>query len=210
MPDIRTSVEGKRGCGYRKPGGLYIVAGEAWRECDKLPIVLTVCPTCHAGIKPSRGWTWINPRPLVPETKCSTPGCVLSPPPEKAGLLWIGESFYSRPIDWLREANTMGVSRRIAAVPRGFKVGETLVLVAHRKGRIRPGHAPEFPDVDVQGVYDPTIFAAFVPQRIEYVVKAGDSLKKLEALEKRGISLVRVVREGEPIALDLEESHATA
>lgn len=52
----------------------------------------------------------------------------------RAGLLWIGEQFYKSPAAFTEEADRMGISRRIAAVPRGFKVGETWILLAHPKG----------------------------------------------------------------------------
>ena len=52
----------------------------------------------------------------------------------KAGLLWIGEQFYPTPGEFTREAEELGISRRISAVPRDFKLGETWVLFAHRKG----------------------------------------------------------------------------
>lgn len=54
------SCEAKRGCGYRKVGGLYIVSGALSEPCHRLPVPLHVCPTCHAGIKPTRGWTWVG------------------------------------------------------------------------------------------------------------------------------------------------------
>lgn len=46
MATVRTSVEGARGCGYRKAGGIYLVSGGIPRPCGKLPIPLTTCPTC--------------------------------------------------------------------------------------------------------------------------------------------------------------------
>jgi hypothetical protein len=58
--NIETRVESKRGCGYRKPGGLYLVSGGFAKTCYKLPIGLTVCPCCNQGIKPARGFTWIS------------------------------------------------------------------------------------------------------------------------------------------------------
>jgi hypothetical protein len=51
----------------------------------------------------------------------------------KAGLLWIGERFYKTPGEFSSEANELGISRRISAVPREFKRGETWVLLAHPK-----------------------------------------------------------------------------
>ncbi len=58
--DIKISIESKRGCGYRKAGGLYLV-GESFGEgCHRLPFDLTLCPLCGHGIRPSRAWTWIE------------------------------------------------------------------------------------------------------------------------------------------------------
>ena len=203
---IETRIEGKRGCGFRKAGGLYLVSDALGRACGKLPLTLTVCPCCGAGIKPSRGWTWVDADKLFADRPCthdlesrsghgvSIPeacyGCPLSSPLGRAGLLWIGESFYKTPEDWVAEANRMGISRRIAHVPTDFVLGETWVLLAHRKAiRIDRGSG----HVD----FASGIFRVFQPQRIEYVVKASDPQHKLDLLEKRGITLVRVQKPDE-------------
>jgi hypothetical protein len=68
--EIKTVVEKKRGCGYREPGGLYLRTDGIGRVCGALPIELTVCPTCSQGIKPARGWTWINIAALVEVRGC--------------------------------------------------------------------------------------------------------------------------------------------
>ncbi len=108
---------------------------------------------------------------------------------QTAGLLWIGEKFYKTPGAFSQEAAEMGISRRITMVPKGFKVGETWVALAHRKAI--PAEVTG-PDYDGR---KPGIFHIFKPQRIEYVVKEFDPQDKLERLEKRGITLVRVIRE---------------
>lgn len=59
------AVEPKRGCGYRKIGGLYMVSGGVMVPCDRLPFELNVCPCCGEGIKQARGWTWITPYDLL-------------------------------------------------------------------------------------------------------------------------------------------------
>jgi hypothetical protein len=131
------AVEPIRGCGYRKIGGLYLVSGSRGVVCDRLPIPLEVCPTCHHGIKQSRGWTWVDAAELIgglhPECQDDFP-CPLCMTPEdlgRCGLLWIGEKYYPTPRDFDYEAQRLGVSRRISAIPRGFKVGETWILFAH-------------------------------------------------------------------------------
>jgi len=45
------AVEPKRGCGYRKIGGLCLVSGGGGMPCDRLPMVLDVCPACSHGFR---------------------------------------------------------------------------------------------------------------------------------------------------------------
>jgi len=191
MATIRTSYEAARGCGFRKAGGLYLVAGSEGEPCGRLPIDLRVCPCCGQGIKPARSWTWIEPRQLITGTLCRTMQadpqscagrCILSDLrcPERAGLLWIGGKFYPTPAAFSGEAARMGVSRRITAVPRGFVVGETWVLLAHREVLNRNGDRV------------PAIFSAFLPTAIEYIVKGTETDEELDKLEARGLTLVDV------------------
>ena len=185
--DIEVRRDRKRGCGWRKVGGLYLVASGLSAPCGRLPIPLGVCPTCHAGIKFTRGWAWIDADAIAADSHClNDPACGPCPLARhlgRAGLLWIGEQFYHRPADWTREAVTMGISRRIGAVPKDFKVGETWVLVAHRKA-IRVS-ATE---------YAAGIFHAFKPTAIEYVVRGDESDAELQAIRERGITPIRVER----------------
>jgi hypothetical protein len=198
--NIRTSYEGKRGCGYRKAGGLYLVTAGEGRYCGALPIPLGVCPTCHAGIKPARGWTWINLQAIRAGKPCiQTVGpdyCNTCPffTIEKAGLIWVGEKFYPQPTSFSQEAAAMGISRRIAQIPREFKIGDTWVALAHRKAIATLEGTSQDGD---SFAYKPGIFYLFRPTAIEYVVKESDTEEKLEAMEKRGISLVKVIPQEE-------------
>ena len=158
------AIEQKRGCGYRKVGGLYMVGGGIGVPCDRLPYELTVCPCCSQGVKQSRGWTWIDVAKFFQGTHalgteqdsvfgeckipcdCSLGLCPLCSRPEtmgKAGLLWVGEKFYKTPADFVKEGVEMGFSRRIKAVPQGFKVGETWVMLAHPAAVRNPTFNPE-------------------------------------------------------------------
>lgn len=141
---IRTSVEAARGCGRRKPGGLYLVSGALSEPCPRLPLELDRCPHCGQGIGPARGWTWITPAVIVPAERHGSDKhdmvCPLAPSlggphrtGDRAGLIWIGEKYYPTPDDFMREAAKMGVSRRITAVPHGFEIGRDWVYLAHRK-----------------------------------------------------------------------------
>jgi len=116
-------------------------------------------------------------------------------------LLWIGSQFYKRPIDWTAEAIKQGVSRRISAVPKDFKVGETWVLVAHREA-ITIQEAVILDGERRDAEYQAGIFHAFKPTAIEYVVKGDETEEELERLVKRGITPVQIARIGEQQELD--------
>lgn len=142
---IETRHDRERACGWRSPGGKYLIGVGAIHDCGKLPIKLTVCPTCGAGIKPARAWTWIKPRDFVQPHACGIDCSVTCPlffPPDRAGLLWIGEKFYKTPEAFAKEARAQGISRRLPAIPKGFEVGKTLVLLAHRKAPLERLHDP--------------------------------------------------------------------
>lgn len=197
MSTIHTRVESARGCGYRKPGGLYLVSGRLASPCGKLPIPLTVCPCCSTGIKPARGFTWIG-NALIQSATCSIceNGCIpFDGSVERFGLLWVGEKFYKTPQEFRKEASAQGISRRISQVPREFKVGETWILLAHRnaieKSIINKPNDSKEPE------YIAAIFSAFLPERIEYVVKGDETEEELLAMEKRGLTLVKVIKDTE-------------
>lgn len=207
------AVEAKRGCGYRKIGGLYLVSGPGGLPCDRLPIPLTVCPVCSHGFKQTRGFTWVDVNGLVggvhrdckDEFPC--PLCMATSEMGKAGLLWIGTQFYKSPAEFNKEAAELGVSRRISAVPRGFKVGETWILLAHPKtiqadcaaceGKGYIGGIGENEVCDgCEGKgtkHQPAIFKVWRPDRIEKILPESKRGSE-EALElaERGITPVFV------------------
>lgn len=208
------AVEAKRGCGYRKIGGLYLVGGEIGVPCDRLPLALDVCPCCGQGIKQALGFTWVDVAKLVqgvhlvdsktlfnktatgaekvpcdcgmyaPKIPCAF--CHAPQTMGKAGLMWVGEKFYKTPADFVKEGMAMGFSKRIKAVPRGFKVGETYVLLAHPKA---------VPADIVQGRDNerPGVFYIWLPQRIEKILpESARGSQEAQELEERGITAVFV------------------
>lgn len=196
---MKTVVEGARGCGFRKPGGLYLVAPALSESCPRLPLETHACPTCGGGIHPARGWTWIVPVTLfgleAHGTRAHSMRCPLGIPGldpghdgVRAGLLWIGESFYPTPRDFIEEAAAMGVSRRIAKVPKGFVVGETFVFMGHRKGKL-----PTRLAIGEESEFRPAIVSVFRPTAIEYVVTGDETDEELAKLQARGIEPVKVI-----------------
>lgn len=198
-PNIKIVIDHKRGCGFRKIGGLYLIGDGPSISCGRLPIALTVCPCCGHGFKPSRGWTWVDADKLIEAApnQCKSTSCLYCPIGGmikdgigKAGLLWIGEEYYSTPTDFDREASQFGISRRISAVPNDFVVGETWVLLAHRKGIMQPiefGKEPE---------YIPAIFRIFKPSRIEVICDGSESDDLIESYLRRGLTPV-IIRHAE-------------
>lgn len=218
--EIRTVADSERGCGWRKPGGLYLVSAGTGRHCGRLPIPLDVCPTCHAGWKAARGWTWVDADAIRARKPCESgfnsqecQTCPLSAPIGRAGLLWVGEKFYGTPTEFTAEAARLGISRRISAIPTDFKVGETWVLFAHRKAiepaRCSTSFAPDAESLAVdrcarllnhdgdhstEAEYTAGIFYMFCPSEIQYVVRGDEAEQYLESLVARGIAPVRVER----------------
>jgi len=213
--EVEIRVDKQRGCGWRKEGGLYLMGGGVSQPCGKLPIPLRSCPCCGHGIKPTRGWTWVDadalsspyPCKLEKTGKCCT--CPLGGKVGRAGLLWIGEKYYSSADEFLSEADDQGVSRRISRVPHGFRVGKTWVLLAHRKTVEErcpecKGNGGVFggkPCKECNGdgmIMTAGVFRLFQPTAIEYVTKGDETQEELESLVKRGITPVKVVKsEGE-------------
>lgn len=196
-PEIQIRRERKRGCGWRKTGGMYMVSGAESQHCEGLPVRLDVCPTCGEGIKPSRGWTWVDGRKLmVNKRACDTNLCDLCPLGignldneefGKVGLLWVGVKFYPSPHHFEQEAEALGISRRIAAVPNDFVLGETWVMLAHRNAIVdyhqQNGAIPEFV---------PGVFTFFKPSAVEVVVDGTESDEEIERYLERGLTPVLV------------------
>jgi hypothetical protein len=216
--DVPIVVEGPRGCGYRKPGGLYLRSDGELRDCGRLPIPLTACPTCGAGIKQGRGYRWIDLAALAEGHPCSRKecgGCAMDHLEDLGAvlLIWIGAEFYPTTADYCAEGRRMGLSRRVSAVPAGFRIGSSWVALAHPAAISRPCAAPGcrrglVPDpanpitgrgvcaaCEGTGVEEvPGLFGLYRPDRIEYVCRGDEKPEELEALAARGLTLVRVRR----------------
>ena len=197
---ITVSVEAARGCGYRKAGkkgyGMYLMDDGPYAPCGRLPFELTVCPCCGEGVKPSRAPTWINPGTLFTpalEIECDSPVCYACPMGhnwlgDPALLLWIGEKFYPTADHFRLEANRMGLSRRISALPNGFVVGETWVFLAHRKTIPFTNDAGEMD-------FKPGVFMATKPKHVDMVIDNQNDIPNYprELQEKLGEDKVRIV-----------------
>lgn len=212
MATIERRVEQERGCGYRKKGGLYMVSGAMGSPCCKLPFELTVCPCCGEGIKQQRSFAWVSSQ-LFDGMRCTEgdSACPMNQNistatgdgPKKVGLLWVGEKYYPTPADFIKEGVAQGISKRISTVPNEFEIGKTWVYLAHPKAIGPEWRAPAGTD-DVKPYYKPGIFQAFKPTAIEYVVTGKETEEELARMEKRGITLVDVVRDIDQLEIEMQ------
>ncbi len=203
--------EQKRGCGFRSIFGLYLVTDPGFQLiCDGLPLPLEPCGCC--GFEPpfSRNLQKIHPdyisqagqtmhdSELPPEEggflNCRCPPiCPICHPDRHPvfGLMFVGKQSYT-PSSFIREAFTMGVSKRIPEIPSWLKLNETWILLAHLKVpklSLEEMKANELHSREPE--YHRAIFYAFKPQRVEMPVWKGDLTdEQIRKLEEKGITPV--------------------
>ena len=204
------AIEQRRGCGYRRVGGLYLCGEYISAPCDRMPFPLTVCPICGQGIKVGRGFTQVNPYRLWDihqDCKDRIRPCHLCDPQDQSAyIMLVGAGNYPTPQDFVREALSMGISKRIPFIPKGLELGKTVLYLAHPKAcEIKESVALQQAMVIVGGAEaaqprlleterdtkTPGIFCAFIPKRVEKLIwKSKATPEELEKLEKRGITPV--------------------
>lgn len=220
------AVEAMRGCGYRQVDGLYLRCDGAAFGCDRIPVPLHACPICGGGVRQARAHRWLDPAffgehhirgALVEQHSETSASYELLPCPDPALdpvchprapmlLMWVGSRHYT-PHTFRMEAADLGVSKRIPAVPKGMKFGETWVLLAHPEA-IDPcptckgsGLGAEIHEVDEASKCEtcdgkgkaPGVFFAFCPTRVELVLRQSDATPERIAEEtKRGVTVVAV------------------
>jgi hypothetical protein len=192
---IKTIEEGKRGCGYRKKGGIYLRSDKPGISCGKLPVELGLCPHCGQGHTNSRHPKWIDGA-IIANSPCRASeqycgqmcgGLSAIQPGVKVLLIWIGERHYKTPAIFNEEAKRMGISRRIKSVPHDFELGETWVAFAHSNC------IPDGEDDKGRPLYRKGIFKVFKPERIEVVCDGTEDAETIDRYEERGLTPVKVV-----------------
>ena len=195
MATINIRVEGPRGCGHRKPGGFYLVADGKGRSCECLPMPVP------STINTSRGPQWrtlgeFTGTGLSRKSCQGAKPCWLrkTPTPTEVMLNFVGMGYYRRTEQFMREAERMGISRRIPGnMIWRVEVGKTIILLAHREASNVIG--PDGPEAVRQ------VFAAFIPQRVEYIVTGQEDEAYLDLLEQRGVTLIKLQAAGKVLDL---------
>lgn len=186
------SVEAKRGCGFRKVGGTYMVSGKLLSPCDRLPFKLSVCPCCGEGYRPSRNLRRVNPSLMFKGShvpcQCRTTCFVCNPPAtDKTGhyLEWVGGSFYKTPEDFTKEAKRLGISRRLkTGIPRDLVVGESIIFLAHRNVVTSNNVKKTKGSEGGFTVTEPAIFSAFVVSALEHICTESELTKVNNCISK--------------------------
>lgn len=183
---------------------MYLVSEGDTDGCGRLPIPCETCPCCGRGMVPARGWTWVKADEIIRATtkKCKFANtkqcaelCVInqviigSETLGLAGLIWVGQKHYPTTGHFDKEADSIGVSRRINFIPKEFKLGETYVLLAHQKAIVEGDVA-----MGAELVFKPGIFRIFKPDAIEIVVNGEESDEVIDGYVKRGLTPVMIER----------------
>lgn len=199
--------ESERGCGFRQIGGLYLACDPGIQlVCDGLPLELEPCGCCGFAPPFSRNlqqihWQYISQaeqnhhlalkkRGKAGEIcSCSDQCPICNLKPQNYGLMFVGKKFYT-PESFIKEAQQMGISKRIPEIPSWLILGETWIFLAHN----------EVPNISLEQIAgngflekEPkktrAIFYGFKPQRIEMPAWKGQlSDREILALEKKGIT----------------------
>jgi hypothetical protein len=124
-------------------------------------------------------------------------------------LVWIGEKYYS-PESFVQELREHGFSKRLPAVPNGYKPGVTWIFTAHKKAVVDPGgdltpgifyavQAPRIQKIVLKSEFDSyVLWKKLVGEDADDVIKnaaegqLGDHIRELYGLEQKGIDLVPV------------------
>ena len=170
--------EERRGCGYRTPGGVYMMGPAPTQPCCIFPVPVEPCCRCGHLVKQNRGWVWVSLRGVLgledadqcaSGYECWLPGAAQAMGlDQRAGLLWVGASHYPTVRSFMAEAARVGVSKKLKAIPAGFEPGRTPVALAHP-------HA-----IQGDGEMKSAVFSVFMPDRVECVVTEEDAERGVE------------------------------
>lgn len=173
--EVTISKETKRGCGFRKPDktgvGIYLMGPSTTEACERLPWPLKVCPACGEGVRKGRYARWIDPKQLFnraikPYCDPNKPGhihqlCpVCNPREAKSIIMWVGEKHYRIPGSFMAEAAAMGISKKVAHIPKDFDIGVHGLFLCHVRAVLVPDAEPE-----------PGVFTYFKPTHVDLVIK---------------------------------------
>jgi len=101
----------------------------------------------------------------------------------------------------------MGISKRIARIPRGFQIGKTWIFLAHNKAVWSANLNTVTLETDYSSVkFVPGVIAVFLPQAIEMPVPKIITEDELQVIRSRGITPVPCEVDGYGRAIEMVEA----
>lgn len=197
-------IENIRGCGFRTVGSVYLCGKGMALPCDWLPKEFEECVVCGNIPHFIRSIQKIDPLAMFgPHAKdiCKCkPFCPLCNPETKPRdipnyLMWVGKDY--SPESFIKEANKMGVSKKINSLPKDLIVGKSWIYLA-KQDLIEDKEVAYHPKKTKK---KDAIFFAFIPQKVEYLMekkKKGEytqsELDEIKECKKRGMTIIWVER----------------
>lgn len=100
--------------------------------------------------------------------------------------MWIGEKFYS-PAEFIREARSVGISKKVASIPKVFEFGKDIIFLAHIKAVV------DYDDDD--DPFSPGVFMSFKPEWVDIVIDDPNNIPtKAIALKEKFGDRARLVK----------------
>lgn len=177
----------KRGCGWPKEGGFYVMGGGKPLVCFALPVTLVPCECCNQMPKFAR-----CPTPVTAEYiknlfygkdgEFCGPTCHACVSGKRYWISWVGSDYTTE--TFCREVNVQGMSRRIP--PSFAKLIQPGDVFANVKGG--------------------EIINMIPCTSVRYYLKPGDSEEKIKELEKEGIEVAKIgTKTGDGVQTELKE-----
>lgn len=196
----------KRGCGFRKVGGFYLVGAGLTHLCERLPLKIPSCPCCGERPRPNRGIQKFDYGKYFGTDEYSNcpPNCWVCYPDTiidmEQYLMWVGKRYYN-PDSFINEAEMHGVSKRISRkMIDHISIGTSVIFLAYQS-MISDNH-------DKRIKHD-AIFYAFIPTAIEHLMTESEYRdlpeEEEEEMKERGIRIVVVPNNYKSITDNYEE-----
>lgn len=194
-----SGIASQRGCGFKQIGNSYLESNGFTMHCDRLNLNLDECNVCGRRFVHFRGIAKIDfeqlygehiipdyvDRPNNPDknTCMCNQKCYICYPQKfddyNYYLMYVGKKFYTQG-SFIQEAKAMGVSKAIAYLPKGFRLGKSIILLAMDKiGTTVVG------DSLTKEIKCDAIFYGYIPTKFTHVIseaqwKDEDFMNELE------------------------------
>ncbi len=175
----------KRGCGWPKEGGFYVMGGGKPLTCFALPVTLVPCECCNQMPKFARCPTLVTDKyinNLFAACQTGNIHCNHCVRGKRYWISWVGSDYTTE--TFCREVSVQGLSRKI---PPSFA---KLIQEGDYFANVKGGE----------------IINMIPVTSVRYYLKPGDSEEKIKELEKAGIEVAKIgTKTGDGVQTELKE-----